>query len=125
MFSSKTDVVKGVNDVSLTIHAGEAVGLVGESGSGKTTFGQTVLRLQGKTGGEVLFKGHDLFKLPQRELRTIRPQMQYIFQDPYSALNPRMTIGRAIGDEGGRERQGRADAGDLRHGRGRDGPLPA
>ena len=98
VFSSKTDVVKGVNDVSLTIHAGEAVGLVGESGSGKTTFGQTVLRLQGKTGGEVLFKGHDLFKLPQRELRTIRPQMQYIFQDPYSALNPRMTIGRAIGE---------------------------
>ena len=72
---------------------------------------------------EVLFKGHDLFKLPQRELRTIRPQMQYIFQDPYSALNPQMTIGRSIGEpllehrlatEGGRERQGRADTGDLR-----------
>lgn len=47
---------------------------------------------------EVLFKGHDLFKLPQRELRTIRPQMQYIFQDPYSALNPQMTIGRSIGE---------------------------
>ena len=84
--------------MSLTIHVGEAVGLVCESGSGKTTFGQAVLRLQGKTGGEVLFKGHDLFKLPQRELRTIRPQMQYTFQDPYSALNPRMTIGRAIGE---------------------------
>lgn len=97
-FSSKTNTVKGVDDVSLTMRAGETVGLVGESGSGKTTFGQTILRLQGKTAGNVRFLGQDLFALPGRKLSALRPRMQYIFQDPYSALNPRMTIGRAIGE---------------------------
>lgn len=98
LFGRHRNVVKGVDDVSLTINAGETVGLVGESGSGKTTFGQTILRLQGKTSGEVKFKGRDLFSIPNRELRPIRSQLQYIFQDPYSSLNPRLTIGQSIGN---------------------------
>lgn len=93
-----TDVVRGVNDVSLTVNAGETVGLVGESGSGKTTLGQTLLRLQSKTDGEVRFHGRDIFALPSTELRALRPQMQYIFQDPYSSLNPRLPIIDAIGE---------------------------
>ena len=73
-------------------------GLVGESGSGKTTLGQTVLRLQNKTGGEVRFRGRNIFDLDRDSLRDLRPQMQYIFQDPYSSLNPRLPIITAIGE---------------------------
>ena len=97
-FNRVTDVVRGVNDVNLTVNAGETVGLVGESGSGKTTLGQTILRLQSKTEGEVRFRGRDVFALQPKELRTLRPQMQYIFQDPYSSLNPRLPIVDAIGE---------------------------
>ena len=74
------------------------MGLVGESGSGKTTLGQTVLRLQNKTGGEVRFRGRNIFDLDRDSLRDLRPQMQYIFQDPYSSLNPRLPIITAIGE---------------------------
>jgi peptide/nickel transport system ATP-binding protein len=77
---------------------GETLGLVGESGSGKTTVGKTMLRMIPKTSGEVLFRGHDLYGMSRRELRAQRPKMQYIFQDPYSSLNPRMTVGRAIAE---------------------------
>ncbi|KAB7790236.1 dipeptide ABC transporter ATP-binding protein [Bifidobacterium leontopitheci] len=98
LFGRKTSVVRGVNDVSLTIQSGETVGLVGESGSGKTTLGQTILRLQGKTDGDVRFRGRDVFAMPAKQLRALRPEMQYIFQDPYSSLNPRLPVIDAIGE---------------------------
>lgn len=90
--------VKAVDDISFTIYPGETFGLVGESGSGKSTVGRTILRLHEKTGGEVLFKGISIHDLPKPELRKLRPKMQYIFQDPYSSLNPRIRVGDAIGE---------------------------
>ncbi|MBY9081735.1 ATP-binding cassette domain-containing protein [Paenibacillus sp. HN-1] len=90
--------VKAVDDISFTLQPGEAFGLVGESGSGKSTVGRTILRLTDKTAGEVKFKGIDLHSLPPAEMRRLRPKMQLIFQDPYSALNPRVRVGDAIGE---------------------------
>ncbi|TCZ75136.1 ABC transporter ATP-binding protein [Paenibacillus albiflavus] len=90
--------VKAVDDISITINAGETFGLVGESGSGKSTVGKTILRLHDKTEGEVKFKGIDLYGVNKEELRSLRPKMQLIFQDPYSSLNPRVRIGDAIGE---------------------------
>jgi peptide/nickel transport system ATP-binding protein len=90
--------VKAVDDISISIQPGETFGLVGESGSGKSTVGRTILRLTDKTAGEIKFKGVDIHSLSPAELRNIRPQMQLIFQDPYSSLNPRVRIGDAIGE---------------------------
>ncbi len=90
--------VKAVNGVSFTIKKGEAFGLVGESGSGKTTVGRTILRMNEKTEGMVKFDGIDVHSLTKKELKKLRPKMQYIFQDPYSSLNPRMRIGDAIAE---------------------------
>ncbi|MEK4238417.1 ABC transporter ATP-binding protein [Paenibacillus sp. FSL H7-0714] len=90
--------VKAVDDISITLQPGETFGLVGESGSGKSTVGRTILRLTDKTAGEIKFKGIDIHSLSPTELRNIRPQMQLIFQDPYSSLNPRVRIGDAIGE---------------------------
>ncbi|MNB68386.1 Oligopeptide transport ATP-binding protein OppF [compost metagenome] len=90
--------VKAVDDISFTLQSGETFGLVGESGSGKSTVGRTILRLTDKTAGEVKFKGIDLHSLPPAEMRRLRPKMQLIFQDPYSALNPRVRVGDAIGE---------------------------
>jgi peptide/nickel transport system ATP-binding protein len=90
--------VKAVDDVSLSIKRGTTMGLVGESGCGKTTIGRTILRLHEVTGGQVLFDGIDLAKIPTRKLRKMRPQMQMIFQDPYSSLSPRLPIGEIIGE---------------------------
>ncbi|WNS44587.1 ABC transporter ATP-binding protein [Paenibacillus sp. MMS20-IR301] len=90
--------VKAVDDISLTLRPGETFGLVGESGSGKSTVGRTILRLTDKTEGEVKFKGVDIHSLSAAEMRLIRPQLQLIFQDPYSALNPRVRVGEAIGE---------------------------
>lgn len=90
--------VKAVDEVSFAISPGKTLGLVGESGCGKTTVGRTILRLIPATGGEVKFKGEDFFAYRGESLRKLRRQMQIVFQDPVSSLNPRMTIGRIIGE---------------------------
>ena len=90
--------VRAVDDVSFSIKRGTTMGLVGESGCGKTTVGRTILRLHDVTGGQVFFDGKDLAEIPKRQLLKMRPQMQMIFQDPYSSLSPRMPIGEIIGE---------------------------
>ena len=88
-------VVHAVDQLSLAIAEKEIVGLVGESGSGKSTFGKTILGLHDKTAGSVTFKGETLpAKYQPRDFQRLASQMQMIFQDPYSSLNPRMTVGR-------------------------------
>ena len=84
--------VKAVDDISFEIYEGETVGLVGESGCGKTTTALSILRLEEPTGGSVIFEGRDILKMKKREMRKERKNMQIIFQDPYSSLNPRMKI---------------------------------
>ena len=95
---SSHQTVKAVDGVSLTVAEGEAVGLVGESGCGKTTLGRAVLRLIQPTGGLLRFRGEDITHLSQRELRSRRRQFQMIFQDPFSSLDPRLTVGESIGE---------------------------
>ena len=90
--------IKAVDDVSFNIKRGTTVGLVGESGCGKTTVGRCIMQLYGITGGRVLFKGIDLAKMEKDALRKMRPQMQMIFQDPYSSLPPRLPVGEIIGE---------------------------
>lgn len=97
-FGSNRAYVKAVDDISFSIKRGTTMGLVGESGCGKTTVGRTILRLHDVTGGQVIFDGQDLAKVSPRKLRKMRPQMQMIFQDPYSSLSPRMPVGEIIGE---------------------------
>lgn len=98
VLSRPTGVVRAVDGVSFAIAAGEAVGLVGESGCGKTTLGRAILRLVEPTRGQIRFDGHDLSRLKPAALRPWRRQMQMIFQDPFSSLNPRMTVGDTVGE---------------------------
>jgi peptide/nickel transport system ATP-binding protein len=95
-FGKPIEWVKAVDDISFNVQEGETLGLVGESGCGKTTLGRTLLRLAPATDGEVIFDGRNVLDLPPDELKDLRRHMQIIFQDPYSSLNPRMTIGNAI-----------------------------
>ena len=88
--------VKAVDDVSFSIARGETLGLVGESGCGKSTLGRTVLNLIRATEGQVLYAGKDLTKLPEHEMRQMRQKLQMVFQNPYSSLNPRMTVLEAV-----------------------------
>ncbi|MFQ5859453.1 MAG: ABC transporter ATP-binding protein [Anaerolineae bacterium] len=90
--------VQAVDDVSFTIRRGETFGLVGESGCGKTTIGRTILRLIPATSGEVYFDGQSVFALSERQLKDLRRDMQIIFQDPFSSLDPRMPIGDTIAE---------------------------
>jgi len=90
--------VQAVSDVSLTIGAGQTVGLVGESGSGKTTVGRCVLRLIEPTSGSVKFQGEELVGMKAEQLRGLRRQMQIVFQDPYASLDPKMTVGASIAE---------------------------
>ncbi|WP_199921802.1 ATP-binding cassette domain-containing protein [Psychromicrobium lacuslunae] len=90
--------LRAVDGVSLSVRKGEIVGLVGESGSGKTSFGQSVIRMHDPSSGSVRFKGEEILELPRPELRRLRASLQYIFQDPFSALNPRLSIATAIGE---------------------------
>ena len=95
-FGKVTDYVKAVDDVSFDVYEGETLGLVGESGCGKTTLGRTILRLVPAHGGEIVFDGKNILGLDNNAMKEMREHMQIIFQDPYSSLNPRITIGSAI-----------------------------
>jgi len=95
-FFGKKETIKAVNDVSFKIYEGETLGLVGESGCGKSTLGNLILQLDQVTSGHIFYQGTDLTRLKTRELRKLRRDIQIIFQDPYSSLNPRLTVGQAI-----------------------------
>jgi oligopeptide/dipeptide ABC transporter ATP-binding protein len=96
VFGGERDAVRAVDDVSFSIRRGETFGLVGESGCGKSTTGRCILRLIEPTSGSVQFDGHDLLTLSADHLRRLRRDIQIIFQDPYSSLNPRMTVGQIV-----------------------------
>lgn len=98
VFMRTVAYVKAVDDISFYINKGETLGLVGESGCGKSTTGAVILRLEKATAGKVIFEGKDVFSFKKRELQEIRKEMQIIFQDPYSSLDPRMTVGNIIGE---------------------------
>ncbi|MBM6919536.1 ATP-binding cassette domain-containing protein [Intestinimonas butyriciproducens] len=97
-FSTPRGMLHAVDDVTFTINKGKTLGVVGESGCGKSTTGRAILRLLEPTGGEVLFEGEDLAKLSKEEMRKKRKDLQIIFQDPFSSLNPRKTISQTIAE---------------------------
>ena len=98
LLSKTTGQVFAVDGVSFSLKKGETIGLVVESGCGKTTTGLAVLRLINPTGGLVKFEGRDISQSNKKEMRSLKKEMQIIFQDPYSSLNPRMTVNQIISD---------------------------
>ncbi len=98
LFGTLKGYVKAVDGVSFSINEGETFGLVGESGCGKTTVGKTILRLEKATSGKVLYRGKDLLRMSKQELRPMRKECQMVFQDPYSSLDPRMTVEEIISE---------------------------
>ncbi len=98
VFMKQVGAVRAVDDVSLAIRKGETVGLVGESGCGKTTFGRVILRLEEPTAGALFFEGENLLAFGRARMRRMRREMQIIFQDPFSSLNPRKTVGQIVGE---------------------------
>ncbi len=98
IFSSDKEPIRAVDGIAFSIRQGETLGLVGESGCGKTTAGKAVLRLIEPTSGQILFKGENILDLNREALRKLRPKMQFIFQDPYESLNPRMKVGEIVGE---------------------------
>ena len=95
-FKTPAGQLHAVDDISFTLEAGKTLGVVGESGCGKTTLGRTVLHLTEATSGQMLFKGEDISNPSKQELKRLRERMQIIFQDPFSSLNPRMSVSEAI-----------------------------
>jgi len=98
LFSSDREPIRAVDGITFSIRRGETLGLVGESGCGKTTAGKAILRLIEPTSGQILFKGGNILDLNREDLRRLRPHMQFIFQDPYESLNPRMRVGEIVGE---------------------------
>jgi oligopeptide/dipeptide ABC transporter ATP-binding protein len=97
IFRQQVGAVKAVDGLDFAIRKGETLGLVGESGCGKTTTGRLIMRLLEPSAGRIVFEGHDITHAPQRRLRPLRRDVQMIFQDPYSSLNPRKTVGAIVG----------------------------
>lgn len=98
LFSGAGGFVKAVDNISFDLHKGETIGLVGESGCGKSTLGRTIVRLYEPTEGEVIFKGKNISHIKKSQLKPLRREMQLIFQDPYSSLNPRMNVNTIVGE---------------------------
>jgi peptide/nickel transport system ATP-binding protein len=97
-FKTPRGLLHAVDDVNITVNAGETLGVVGESGCGKSTLGRTIMRLLDSTGGEVLYEGNDILKFGKSKMKPMRSAMQMIFQDPFTSLNPRLSIGNIIAE---------------------------
>src|SRR4051794_1131098 len=98
IFRKQVGTVHAVENVDLELRRGETLGIVGESGSGKSTLAKLLLALERPTSGQVLFRGESVFDLPERRLRELRRHIQIVLQDPYTSLNPRMTVGAIVGE---------------------------